>query len=578
MNTSEVSRSQPKFAAEGHRIEVGRYEEGMYFLDTDPVITDDDQEHITGLLEQNQGVGIMAGVFDNNMSIRMISGFAGRLLGFHTKDDYLNETGASLLNIVSNDAYTIRIMLQSQAKEVCKCVFRGKGGVEIPVRVGHELGTSKNGEPMWYISIRRFGEPQFDSLTGNYNGYGFIDRMKRLQSSGNSLTDCAIIYTNVESFKTINDLYGSASADKILIKTHDHLRTSSLNPLLCARKDSDKFLLLVKKENLDLSVLKTIMQIPYKFLGKQFFADCVCGIYYIDDNTVDVNTMIDCAKVAIESIADPFVTPFAVFDPSMRSSHLRKIKTLSRFDEALANHEFEVYYQPVVDCESGKVTSAEALIRWCTETDGMISPALFIPVLEENGCISKLDEYVITSTVKYLKSRAEQGLPIVPISVNLSRMDFFDDRRTKRVYDLLHDDPIARKYLHFEITETSHRSIKEMQVEFITKVNDNGGKVYIDDFGVANSSIDLLSQYDFSVLKLDMQFIREIDKNKKVMTLVRSTINMAHQLNMKVIAEGVETAEQLALLRGMDCDYIQGFYFSKPLTAEHFSSYLERHI
>lgn len=561
-------------------VSVVNYGERMFAFGDNPRVTDNDLSMFYKLLDDNQGVGIIVGTFDENLSITMISSLAGRILGYDDMNDFQFDHQASLIDLlISKDEQDfIRNKLLNPNGAIWGYCLCGKNDITISVRICNLVGVSQSGDKIWYVSIRKFGEVQFDSLTGAYNRSSFISKINELKNKGVDIKDYAIMFTDVKSFKAINDIYGSQVGDKCLMGLYNHFKTSELNPVFSARKESDKFLLFVKKDNLRLESLPNILKYSFEIGGEVRFIECVCGIYNIYDDKIEVSTMIDCAKLAKSYIHDAFVCPFSVFKPEMRTEYISYANAMTRFDEALQNSEFKVYYQPIIDCKTEKIVSTEALVRWETKEQGVVSPATFIPALEENGNIVRLDKYVYKQVADTLHKRVENGLPIVPVSVNLSRMDFFDINSISLFYKRLENDELARKYIHIEITETAHHSIKKTQAEFITKVNSLGGIVYIDDFGVANSSIDMLSQYDFGVLKLDMQFINGMLTNPKVRVLVGTTIFMAHELGMKVVAEGVETKEQLEVLRGLDCDYIQGYYFSKPLPEKEFEKYFMAHI
>lgn len=579
MSTADTVQKATNHSPIEHRIEVGQYGQNMYYIDTVERVSDSNQDMINAMLLKNQAVGIIGGYFDDRLTVCMISGLACKTLGYDSPEEFLLATNSQLLNMTveSDEPDFVRSRLMRPQNEAMGCYLKGKDGKAISLRMGNAVAATKTGKEMWYISIRRLGEMYHDSLTDGYNRRGFINYITNLKNSGVDLRNFAVICINIKGFKAINDLYGSEFGDTLLVNAYKHFSGCEMKPVVCARREADKFLMLVKKDNLHFDKLSEELKITYTYGDKDRYVDCVCGIYLIDNEEMSISTMLDCAKIAKEKVSDAFIKPYVVFEPSMKTDYLSHVNALSQFEDALLKNEFKVYYQPVVDCKTGLVVSAEALIRWETK-DGILSPGVFIPAFEENGCIVKLDEYVLTKVIRHLRSKVESNAPIVPISVNLSRMDFFDNERTDRLYGIFKNDPIVRRFVHFEITETSYLSVKEKQAEFIKNINALGGMVYIDDFGVANSSIDMLSQYDFGVLKLDMRFIREMEKNEKVYTLVKTTIHMAHELHMRVVAEGVETENQLSLLRATNCDYIQGYYFSKPLDEQSFTTYLHQHI
>lgn len=562
-----------------HVVSVGHYDEKLFFIDSPAVITDADQKIIQKLQEGNQGVGIIAGLLDERLTIRMISSLAEKMLGYDEKlfEECDNPCLSNFFVTGDDDAF-VRDKLTNPTGELWSYCAKCNGDVIISVRIANLIAESSNGETMWYMAIRRLGEYRFDTLTGGYTRRGFIRYINKQKENGADLKNYAILFTDIKGFKAINEMYGSQAGDNVLMTVYNHLVASSLKPEICARKESDKFLLFVKKENLNLDNLPNVMKVSCLLGGKQRVIESVCGIYYIHNEDVEVSAMIDCAKLAKKYIEDVYVSSYAIFDAKMEAEYVSYASALLRFEEALEQGEFVVYYQPIVDCKTEKVVSAEALVRWNTKNGGLISPAVFIPALEEMGNIIKLDRYVYRQAADLLYKRAKLKKPNVSISVNFSRMDFFDKDCINLLYERLKKDVLAREFIHIEITETAHRSISTAQAEFINKVNGYGGMVYIDDFGVANSSMDFLTKYDFAVVKLDMQFIREMMTNIKIRTLVESVIAMAHRMNMKVVAEGVESKIQLEVLRQFGCDFIQGYYFSKPLAVNDFEDYISTHI
>ena len=295
-----------------------------------------------------------------------------------------------------------------------------------------------------------------------------------------------------------------------------------------------------------------------------------CGIFYVEEGDMAVSGMIDRAKLAKEYITDEYVKPYAVFDKSMRIAYVDKAKLASELEDALINNEFKVYFQPVVNPVTGKLASAEALVRWQHPDKGFISPALFVPALEKNGYISKLDMYVFKHVRQFLEERYEQGLPIVPVSTNLSWMDFYDEDMMNWIVNDMCEYTKPKWLVRFEITETSYTAIEANRNKILEKLREYGATILMDDFGSGYSSFGLLQDYNFDILKIDMQFTRQVETNPKTRIILHSIIEMAHSLGIKVIAEGAETDAQVDFLKENHCDYIQGYYYSKPVPMEEF--------
>lgn len=351
-----------------------------------------------------------------------------------------------------------------------------------------------------------------DVLTGGYNRRGFIRITERLLNEVPDRTKYAVLFFNVKNFKAVNELFGVESGDVVLQNIFRTLTHSKLSPVITARVESDHFVCLVENKNLDFEELTS-----------------VCDNKFVKDGK--------CMNLIIR-----------------------------------------VYYQPVIDTKTGKIASAEALIRWIHPDKGFISPALFIPALEENGHISELDFYVLKKVWQFINDRCENNKFVVPISVNLSWMDFYDEIMMEKILkemDRFREN--GREHMAcFEITETSYAAIRENRSGILESLRIKNAKILLDDFGSGFSSFGMLQDYDFDILKIDMSFIRKIGENPKTKSIVHSIIGMAHEIGIKTVAEGVETEEQVSFLRQSGCDYIQGYYYSKPLPEEEFVEFLEK--
>ena len=273
-----------------------------------------------------------------------------------------------------------------------------------------------------------------------------------------------------------------------------------------------------------------------------------CGIYYVEEG-VSVTSMIDRAKLAEESILSDHVQPFAVFDDSMRRLYVDQMELMSEYETAIANEEFKVYYQPVVEATSGNLISAEALVRWVHPQRGLVSPAAFIPALENGGHISKLDWFIADRVAKVDQRCYAEGIPVVPVSVNLSWMDFYDEEMLQRLVELLKSNAIKKGDIRLEITETSYAALESDREKILEEFHLSGAKILLDDFGSGFSSFGMLKRYNFDILKLDMTFTRQIETSPKVCTIIIGIIQMVHHLGIKVIAEGAETEAQVKFLR-----------------------------
>jgi len=424
--------------------------------------------------------------------------------------------------------------------------------------------------------ITEFSEK--DVLTGGYNRRGFIRITERLLNEVPDRTKYAVLFFNVKNFKAVNELFGVESGDVVLQNIFRTLTHSKLSPVITARVESDHFVCLVENKNLDFEELTSVCDNKFVKDGKCMNLIIRCGIFYVEEKPMKISGVIDRAKLAKRYITDEYVQPYMVYDQSMQVAYVDKAKLAGELQEGIAKEQFKVYYQPVIDTKTGKIASAEALIRWIHPDKGFISPALFIPALEENGHISELDFYVLKKVWQFINDRCENNKFVVPISVNLSWMDFYDEIMMEKILkemDRFREN--GREHMaRFEITETSYAAIRENRSGILESLRIKNAKILLDDFGSGFSSFGMLQDYDFDILKIDMSFIRKIGENPKTKSIVHSIIGMAHEIGIKTVAEGVETEEQVSFLRQSGCDYIQGYYYSKPLPEEEFVEFLEK--
>ncbi len=414
-----------------------------------------------------------------------------------------------------------------------------------------------------------------DVLTGINNYKGFVSQAKFVLESSAPEDEFSVIVTNIKWFKVINKIFGSAKCDEFLKGYAARLAESPLEPVVIGRfPASDHFIMLVRREKL---TVEEIMNISHQVITngeREVDALVTCGIYNVSDRNVSVPDMVDHAIMAFKGIKDVYNIPYAIFSEQEEERYLSGKLAVSGFDKALREGEFQPFYQPIFDAKTHKVVSAEALVRW--KKDGaFIPPGMFIPALEENGSVSRVDMYISERVTEFLRRRKSQGRLVVPVSVNLSAMDFYAAEAidgVMRDIDTMIDHSIVPRY---EITETAWADAADNRNDIIETMRAKGTQILIDDFGSGYSSFSTLRDINFDILKIDMGFIRKIGLSQKTDGIVSSIINMAHFIGLKVVAEGVETKEHLDFLTEHGCDYIQGYYFSMPLPEDEFEKLLD---
>lgn len=413
-----------------------------------------------------------------------------------------------------------------------------------------------------------------DFLTGGLSRKGFLRQVRLFLNAADSEKNYAIVLFNIKGFKAVNEYYGTDGGDEVLRMIYHHLNDSVMKPVVIARTNGDRFVCLVEQEKLDYAILTGLCRTSFTKDNRTIRIFMKCGIYFITDRAMQVSTMCDYAQIAMTHIVDEYIKSYAVFDAEMRKKYITQVEIQGRVKQALENGEFEVYYQPIFDAHTRTLTSAEALVRWNYPNYGVISPGIFIPVLEESGQISQLDRFVLEEVRSLSKKRKRSGKRVVPISINLSRMDFHDTQILDAIFQCLREEKDDIQ-IRFEVTETSCVAMPDSEINIIAALREAGAEVLLDDFGSGYSSFSTFSSYDFDIIKLDMGFVQKIGTDPKIKSIIHSIIDMSHHMNAKVIAEGVETENQLDFLHRHDCDFIQGYYFSKPLPKQDFETVLE---
>ena len=415
-----------------------------------------------------------------------------------------------------------------------------------------------------------------DSLTGYLNRSGFMHHAESILKA-NSERKLALLYVNIQRFKAVNDLLGYEAGDQIICEISNNLQSSFLKPLIIARMEADHFVLLVDQENLELDRMVDLLHLCYNKAAIHTDIYARCGIRYIDaEEKVSISDLCDQAKIAKGYIPNNYIQPYSIYNEKMKIEYEQRSIALINLENAIRNEEFQIYYQPVVDAKTEKIISAEALIRWISPTHGIMLPGNFIPALEESGYITMLDEFVNRKVYEFLTERSRQNKKILPVAVNLSRMDLMDMNIMNSVLHEIQDSELPRNVFHYEITESAYAEITDPGMKFLEDLHDKGAVLLVDDFGSGISSLSTVQDYAFDVIKLDIGFIRKIGNSSRTENIIAALISLAHHLNMKVIAEGVETEEQIAFLRKHECDYFQGFYFFRPFPQEEFERMLDR--
>ncbi len=415
-------------------------------------------------------------------------------------------------------------------------------------------------------SLERMAE--YDELTGLTNRSMFC-RMAEAELKANPETaqSCgyAMVYFDIIRFKAINDMFGMAEGDRLLIFIADTISQLLGSGDVGCRVGSDRYVVFMKitekqPEDFIEQLLGNIAQydLPVEITFN-------AGIYIIDNLNVSADAMLDRAVLAQASIKGSYTSRYCYYDESLRNDMLTEQEIVGMMAIALTDEHFVVHYQPQYNHSTGMLTSAEALVRWIHPERGLISPGLFIPIFERNGFVTKLDLYVFEHVCRFLRKCMDKKLPMIPISVNFSRHDIFQPDFVERLEQIREKYDVPVKYLRLEITESAIMGGSQHTNTIIHKLHEHGYVIEMDDFGSGYSSLNVLKDIELDIIKLDMKFLEGKTDSNRGGTILSSIIRMAKWLRLPVIAEGVETIEQADFLRSIGCDCVQGFLYSRPL-------------
>ena len=416
-----------------------------------------------------------------------------------------------------------------------------------------------------------------DLMTGLPNAAGFRTFINRIWAAG-TLTSYNAFYLNVKSFGLINKKYGKQEADRIMIRFAERLRSYTGEDECAGRLAGDAFILVVHKEKTD-AVLKLTsgVQISAVIDGHEEMTtlQAIAGCLDIDDDNIDSEGIIGRCTTALNVARYEQHVPYLFSTPEMHRKAIRQKQILSIFDEALANGEFQPYYQPKVNTKTKTLTGAEALVRWIRDGE-VIVPGEFIPVLETTKKICVLDFYIFEQVCRDLRRWIDEGIDPVRISTNFSRKNLSNPDFSENIRKILEAYDIPKQYIEVEITETVSEEDNDRLRKFMREMHSSEIAMAIDDFGTGYSSLNILRDFSADVLKLDKSFIDRHTDKKRDSVVVANVAKMASELDMSVITEGVESWDQVDFLRSVNIDTVQGYLFDKPLPKEDFESRLKK--
>ncbi|MBQ9606510.1 MAG: EAL domain-containing protein [Lachnospiraceae bacterium] len=410
-----------------------------------------------------------------------------------------------------------------------------------------------------------------DELTGLYSRaffYEYAEMMDRYNSG--MKTDAAIL--NVEHFHMVNEMYGRQFGDKVLISIAEAIKEylAETEGLAC-RSEADTYFIYMAHHD-DYDGLLDHVNSKIAELSKGLHLHVRLGVYPRVEHDIEMDQRFSYARYACNTLRGNYMRYVAYYDMTMRERSVFHEHLVNDIHDALEQGQFKVYYQPKynVQGEEPVVCSAEALVRWEHPEYGTIKPETFLHVFEENGLISILDRYVWKETIEQIGRWRKKNITGIPVSVNVSRIDLYDEGLPDYLMDLLEDNGLGSEDLLLEITESAYTDDNTQFIEAIENLRQEGFRIEMDDFGSGYSSLNVITTMPIDVIKLDMRFIEHIHEDSKALLVVKLIMDMARSLEVPVVAEGVEIAAQYDLLRENGCSIIQGHYFSKAMSAEEF--------
>jgi diguanylate cyclase (GGDEF)-like protein/PAS domain S-box-containing protein len=418
---------------------------------------------------------------------------------------------------------------------------------------------------------------QHDFLTGLPNRMLLNDRVSRaITSAPRNGKKVALLFLDLDGFKHINDSLGHSIGDRLLQSITRRLADCVRASDTVSRQGGDEFIVLLSElahsEDAAITARRMLTAVAetHSIDDHELHVTASIGLSIYPDDGRDAETLIQNADTAMYQAKENGRHSYQFFKAEMNARAVERQSTEESLRRALDRGEFELHYQPKVDLNSGKITGAEALIRWQHPTRGLLSPAQFIPVAEDSGLIVPIGKWCLREACQQARKWAEMGFHVRTIAVNISTVQLRDDDFLEDVFDALEKTGLDAKFLELELTESVLMKRAESAAEVLQKLKAKGVQIALDDFGTGYSSLSYLRKFPIDVLKIDQSFIRQIMSGPAGTSIVSAVISLGHSLGIRVVAEGVESREELSFLRAQRCDEAQGYYFGRPVPADQF--------
>ena len=419
-----------------------------------------------------------------------------------------------------------------------------------------------------------------DTMTGLPNRLFFYERLRQALSAARGRHMLAVLFIDLDRFKEVNDTLGHDIGDIVLQTVAKRLTQCGKENDVVARMGSDEFTFLIPSLDTARDVERAVARInaafarPFTVASQEFHISTSIGVSLYPSDGEDVDTLMKNADIAMYRAKAQGGNTHEFFAPEMSTMAAEKMALKNRLRKALEQEEFRLHYQPKVDSASEKILGVEALVRWNHPEMGLVAPGKFMEVAEETGLILPIGEWVLSAACTQARDWQASGLPPLSVAVNLSARQFQQKNLVEVVARSLRESRLDPQYLELEITESTAMFDLENTAYVLRRLSDLGIQIAIDDFGKGYSSLAYLKRFPIHSIKIDASFVRDIVTDPDDAAIVKAIITMGHSLKLHVVAEGVETLEQLVFLRAAECDAVQGYFFSRPAAAQEFQALL----
>ncbi|OXM86542.1 EAL domain-containing protein [Paenibacillus rigui] len=561
-----------------------------------------DSDQAAGSLHENEKV--FESLFEHNPNvvclldaqgrIVKVNGNTERILGFPRQGMEQKPFTSFITDETRGKAEQVFDQVRAGLPQTMKIALQHKDGYRVdlettaaPVKkdqelsgvivIGHDITEAKRTEEQ----IRHMAF--YDDMTGLPNRRLFMLQLEEaIASARQHRHQLAVFYLDIDRFKVVNDCFGHDYGDMLLLQLAERFTRCIAESDFVARTEGDEFALLfnglhdAEQVHALAEGISQALDEPFILEQYQIHVTASIGIALSqEDGLEDAESLTKHADIALSRAKEKGKNGYQVFNSEMKAVSIRRLMLESELRTALHQKELTLHYQPQMDIETGAIVGFEALIRWQHPKRGMISPLEFIPFSEESGLIVPIGEWVLQEACRQNKLWQDQGLVHVPVSVNLSTRQFLQHNLRDKVAEVLRETGLHPTYLELEITESSTMDV-EHAILLLLELKSLGIKISIDDFGTGYSSLSYLKKFPIDKLKIDQSFVRDIMTDPNDAAIVASIISMTRHMNLKVIAEGVETEEQLGFLHSNHCNEIQGYWFSPPLSARQAEELLLR--